>query len=191
MRFSFCQQLIHERGLFVRQVFIPYEQSLGQFWRVGYGSGRQDCTQVTSLFEAHAAHPRAHPPLLRYGLRRTQSVGFTLLEYHTPHIALLSVYAWHIVQKIRLKTWAGRRYRQSLPTRGQRTRSNARSVRRGHAALVAQVFELSRYRILTRARRVAPVVLKKGAKRAGPKGKAKQPTKKGGPAKKKKLDVWR
>lgn len=184
MRFSTCYKLVRLSGFFWGQIFLPYNKKwCGWFGRSG--------TKLTT---------RRHVWVLGDGIwgrgfirhrsvrqSRVQNIGFWLLHYTPPTIEFAQPWMWQLAKHIRLKSNKGFRLQASLPTKGQRTRSNSSTVKRVRDGASRLLYEESIGSVLGFFYKKKSNILKK------PKSKkiSSKDSKKKSVVRSKKKDIWR
>jgi ribosomal protein S8 len=195
MRFSACYKLVGLRGFFWPLQFFSYRRRWAGY-RSGLGGGRW--LRRLSLVLGDGAWGRGYTrrPARVYPQRRIRAQGFALLRVLTPHLSPVWPWAWAVLRQLRVRGYRGHRYRLGLPSRGQRTRSNAVTVGRvadpaaehvRHTRWVRRIWEARRRpAIVVRVRRGARVAPGKKAERVSAAHVRRLRA-----AKQKKKDPWR
>lgn len=189
MRFSVCLRLVQSVGFFWGSLFIPYNLVfMGYKHSVGF---KKLWKQLIFCFldGANWSFFLKKKTVIKTKL---QALGCTLLYYNTPHIPIIYPWAWFILRQLKLRTYRGLRFRLGLPSRGQRTRSNAETVSR-HSDLSVYLLRQLYWRQRLWQVRSKTSTLKTKQNRKTQKSKTKL-VKKKGPAvrsKDKKKSVWR
>ena len=122
---------------------------------------------------------------------RVKSLGHTLLFFAPGHIPVAYPWAWFILRQLKLRTYRGLRYRLGLPSRGQRTHTNAQTTTK-HADSASAVLRRLYWRKRLWQVRAVSRATKSKQSRGGVK-KQKITKKKGSVvrSKDKKKSVWR
>ncbi len=189
MRFSLCLRLVQSVGFFWGTKFILYTKPFLGF-KGSVGFRKKWRWFVFSLLDGSFLNNiRKKNNISKQHL---QSVGHVLLFFSTPHIVITYPWAWFILKQLKLRTYRAIRYRLGLPSRGQRTHSNAQTVSR-HKDQTVSILKntLWRYRLWQTRSNTKSDDVKKNNKNS----KSKQKNlKKKGPvvrSKDKKKSVWR
>lgn len=188
MRFSACLRLARSLGFFWGTTFIAYgtllagrKGSMGyrKFWRWFIFS------LAEGAFLAGGGRQLIKPRV------RLQSLGRALLFFYPAHIPVSYPWAWFILRQLKLRTYRSIRYRLGLPSRGQRTRTNAATVARHSDSAVTLLHKVYWRRRLWQTRSATknqPTKMSKGTKSKQKAAKKKGPVAR---SKDKKKSVWR
>ena len=127
MRFSSCLKLVQLSGLFWNQRFIPY----GNRWcGFAYSPGLSRMLRFFYLSLNDGVVSSGYNRHRKNVLASVHGTGLFLLQHTTPHINIALPWAWHLLLKLQVRSYAGWRLKLGLPSHGQRTRSNHSNARR-------------------------------------------------------------
>lgn len=127
MRFSNCYKAVQLSGFFWNQRLLRY----GCRW-CGWGSAlgskstlRHYLLKLSDGMFGFRGFSR------RYKLRfnKTKNFSLFLLNYTTPFLPVTSPWTWYMLLNLQIKNYVSYRYKLSLPTRGQRSRTNRQTVK--------------------------------------------------------------
>lgn len=114
-----------------------------------------------------------------------QNIGFLSLGYGVAHLTQTRPWAWHAARYLLTRSYKGSRYKLGLPSRGQRTHSNANTTGRVRDAAAAFLRKARLVPRVWEARKAAKFVPRKVRSKKAPKAKTKGPVIRS----KKKVDV--
>lgn len=75
--------------------------------------------------------------------QRLVNLGFVFLRLHSPFLEAFWPSAWAVLRYLHIRHYRGQRYRLGLPSRGQRTHTNAATTR--HVRTTILTYIRSRY----------------------------------------------
>jgi hypothetical protein len=141
MSFLVCLRLTALKGFFWGDRFYAYgKRWLPRSGRVGWGAFQR--LNGVRLLDG-ARPPRAPngrlPTTTRYPSGRMQNIGLASLGYTVAHLPNTRPWAWHVSRHLVARSYKGSRYKLGLPSRGQRTHSNANTTGRVRDAAAAFV----------------------------------------------------
>lgn len=134
----------------------------------------------------------------RFKKGRGVNLGLKLLQYTTPHLPIVEPWAWRLLLNVNVRSYRSSRYKMSLPSSGQRTRSNHQTAKKLRDPAVTHLAGALGVYLngFLKARSGISVTKNRPGKKSKPgalklKGKAPAGKAKGVIRSKKKLDVWR
>lgn len=138
MRFSTCLKVVQLSGFFWNQRLLPYNT---KWCGWGYSVGPQNMLRL--LYKQYSDGSFSvgfvrHRPMLKLNI---QSIGFFLLQYTTPFLSIVKPWSWNLLLNIRAKSSVAVRLKRGLPSHGQRTRSNHKTVKRVKDFASVELFE--------------------------------------------------
>lgn len=190
MRFSACYKTVQLSGFFWNQRFLRY----GSRWCGWGGTAGVGAVMRFYFLTLNDGMCANRGWTKRYTLKKakTKNLAFFLLDYTTPFLSILTPWSWYMLLNLKNLNYVGYRYRLSLPTRGQRSRTNKQTVKKTKDLVTQKLLNEFNQPIFGYRKR-KQVFIKKTTKQH----KQNKPTPKTGAkgAKKtirtKKKDVWR
>jgi ribosomal protein S13 len=164
MRFAFCYKVAKFKGFFwARRLFLYRKKFLGLSSPTGLGSQPRHMTWLLmdGIWTVGQFKRRTMMRRLKLSFGRLRNMGIMLLKYSSPRVESFWPAAWNILRQIKIRTLRGRRYRLGLPSRNQRTHSNAKTTRRFRATVVSYVKDKLWFRKLWEPRKAKSQALKK------------------------------
>lgn len=138
MRFSTCLKVVQLSGFFWNQKMLPYNI---KWCGWGYSTGPQN--ELRRLYKQYSDGSFSvgfvrHRPLLKLNL---QCVGFFLLQYTTPFLSIVKPWSWNLLLNVKVRSNVAFRLKKGLPSHGQRTRSNHKTVKRVKDLAAVDLYE--------------------------------------------------
>lgn len=191
MRFSACYKIVKLSGFFWNQRLLRYgARWCGRGGSIGFNNTlrRYYLNLSDGLFGSKGTIKRRNTRQLKF-----KNLAINLLEYTTPFLTTILPWVWYMLLNLQLNNYKSYRYRLSLPSRGQRSRSNKQTTKKTKSIAVMSLlndFGLSTFGYNSRKQ----VFIKKQTKTKQNNNKAKpQIAPKGGKKtiRTKKKDIWR
>lgn len=193
MRFSYCESLIEKRSFYLFSTEFFYENEFNVLFLRSYGLYKFFYFFSHMLFEFHNSNLNWSRTLLSTGVLRSRNYAKLLLFYFQPHINIKNIYFFNVLRLLNPLNLNGLNLIKALPTRGQRTHSNRKSILRFRNYTSSYILtipnsDFSYFSDLIRdssekIKDIKPEKIKKKKIKTKPKGAKK--------VKKKKFNVWK
>lgn len=193
MRFTYCESLIEKRSFFIHTNEFFFENEFNVLFLRSYALSKFFYFFTYMLYEVHNSLLFWNKTLLNMGFLRSKNYAKLLLFYFQPHINIKNIFFFNVLRLLNPLSQMGINLIRALPTKGQRTHSNKKSILRFRNYFSSYILtipntDFSTYSSLIKENSVKyqdlkPEKIKKKKIKTKPKGAKKE--------KKKKLNVWK
>ena len=128
MRFSYCESLIEKKSFCVFSVEYFFENEFNTILLRQYGLSNFFLFFSYMIFEFHNSCLNVGKTFIELGLRRSKNYAKLLMYFYQPHINPKDYYHFNLVRFMKPMTLRGKNLIAGLPTHGQRTHSNRKSI---------------------------------------------------------------
>jgi hypothetical protein len=143
MRFSYCESLIEKKSFFIFKIEYFFENEFNTVLLRQYGLSKFFLFFSYMIFEFHNSHLHITKTFFEIGIGRSRNFAKLLLYFYQPHLNIKDYFFFNLVRFMKPSTLRGKNMIAGLPTHGQRSHSNRKSILRFRSYLSNYISNMS------------------------------------------------